>query len=81
MPAAWSSGAVKRCERPSDDFRRRISLQPRSAGVPAADAAVEADHIDRIVDDGVDEQLEIGGFQITIFFFFATCPHIQSLWT
>src|SRR5262245_52132864 len=41
-----------------DDFVGRVALQPRGAGIPAHDAAVEIEHVDGVVDDSIDEKLE-----------------------
>ena len=38
-----------------------IALQPLRAGVPADDEAVEADHVDGVIDNAVDEELQAPG--------------------
>ncbi|MBV8612562.1 MAG: hypothetical protein JOY66_02155 [Acetobacteraceae bacterium] len=45
-------------ERLPDDLLGAVALEPGRAGIPARDASVEVDHVDRVVDDGVDEQLQ-----------------------
>jgi len=48
-------------ERLADDLVGRIALQPRGAGIPAHDAAVEVEHVDGVVDDRIDQQLKAAG--------------------
>jgi hypothetical protein len=45
----------------SDDLLGAIAFQPLCAGIPADDAAFEVDHVDGIIDDGVDQQLQPPG--------------------
>ena len=59
-------------ERLPDDLLSAVPLEPRRTGIPARDASVEVDHVDRVVDDGVDEQLQppgviAWGFLIVLF--------------
>jgi hypothetical protein len=42
----------------TDDLVGRIALEASRTGVPGQDATVQSDHIDGVVDDGIDEQLE-----------------------
>lgn len=49
---------IEGCERLADDFVGRVALQPLGTGVPAADCAVEVDHVDGVINDCVDEQLK-----------------------
>src|SRR5262249_43432342 len=51
-------GGEKAGEGLPDDLLGRIALEPRGAGIPAGDPSIKIDHVDRIVDDRVDEQLE-----------------------
>ena len=48
-------------ERLPDDLLGAIALEPSCAGIPARDAAVQIDHVDCIVYDGIDEQLQPPG--------------------
>jgi hypothetical protein len=41
----------------ADDFVAGIALEALGAGVPGADPSLRVQHVDRIVDDRVDEQL------------------------
>ena len=43
----------------TDDLAGLVALEPDRAGVPAQHAAVEADHVDGIINDGIDEELEV----------------------
>jgi hypothetical protein len=45
----------------SDDLGSRVTLEPFGAGVPAADVTASVEKIDRIIFDGVQQQLETLG--------------------
>ena len=49
----------------ADDFVRLIALHPLGAGIPAGDDALRGYHVDGVVDDALDQELEarrIAGF-------------------
>ncbi len=45
-------------EVPADDLVRGIALEPLCAGIPRRNPARWIEHVDRIIGDGIDEQLE-----------------------
>jgi hypothetical protein len=44
--------------RTADNLLGLVALEAPSARVPGDDRAVRRDHVDRIIDDGIDEELE-----------------------
>jgi hypothetical protein len=43
------------------DLGSAVALDPLGAGVPGADHAVAIQQIDRVIGDGIDQELEPGG--------------------
>jgi hypothetical protein len=52
---------VERRKMLADDLAGPIALQSRRSRIPAYDHAIDVDHEDRVVDDGIDQELEALG--------------------
>ena len=57
-PPRWSSSVKKAREMPADDLVGLIALEAPRARIPGRDMPGRLEHVDRIIGDGVDQQLE-----------------------
>jgi hypothetical protein len=54
-------GSEQLRERLPDDLLGAIANESRRTGIPARNPSVEVDQVDRVVDDGVEQQLQLPG--------------------
>lgn len=55
--------SVKIAEMSANDFARRVLLEALSAGIPTDHTALDVEHDDRVVDDGIKQKLEVERFR------------------